>query len=86
MTQNRPEPTPQDDEQTVVIVGPDGQPVARVPASAFAAMEAEAGGDDDGDREPHITELVEQPAKVMRIGSMIRQLIEEVKAAPLDEA
>jgi hypothetical protein len=33
-----------------------------------------------------LTELVEQPAKVMRIGSMIRQLLEEVKAAPLDEA
>ena len=31
-------------------------------------------------------ELVEQPAKVMRIGSMIRQLLEEVKSAPLDEA
>lgn len=31
-------------------------------------------------------DLVEQPAKVMRIGSMIRQLLDEVKAAPLDEA
>ena len=31
-------------------------------------------------------DLVEQPAKVMRIGAMIRQLLEEVKAAPLDEA
>jgi hypothetical protein len=41
---------------------------------------------DDGDGERHITDLVEQPAKVMRIGSMIRQLLEEVKAAPLDEA
>ena len=30
--------------------------------------------------------MVEQPAKVMRIGSMIRQLLEEVRAAPLDEA
>ena len=29
---------------------------------------------------------VEQPAKVMRIGSMIKQLLDEVKAAPLDEA
>jgi hypothetical protein len=29
--------------------------------------------------------MVEQPAKVMRIGSMIRQLLEEVKSAPLDE-
>ena len=28
---------------------------------------------------PSITELVEQPAKVMRIGSMIRQLLEEVQ-------
>ncbi|MFW6642163.1 bacterial proteasome activator family protein [Nocardiopsis algeriensis] len=33
-----------------------------------------------------LAEMVEQPAKVMRIGSMIRQLLEEVKAAPLDEA
>jgi hypothetical protein len=31
-------------------------------------------------------ELVAQPAKVMRIGTMIKQLLEEVKAAPLDEA
>ena len=30
-------------------------------------------------------ESVEQPAKVMRIGSMIRQLLEEVRQAPLDE-
>lgn len=33
-----------------------------------------------------LDDLVEQPAKVMRIGAMIRQLLEEVKAAPLDEA
>jgi hypothetical protein len=33
-----------------------------------------------------ITGMVEQPAKVMRIGSMIKQLLEEVRAAPLDEA
>lgn len=32
-----------------------------------------------------VTDLVEQPAKVMRIGGMIRQLLEEVKSAPLDE-
>ena len=31
-------------------------------------------------------ESVEQPAKVMRIGSMTRQLLEEVRQAPLDEA
>jgi hypothetical protein len=30
--------------------------------------------------------MVEQPAKVMRIGTMVKQLLEEVRAAPLDEA
>ncbi len=32
------------------------------------------------------SEAVSQPAKVMRIGAMIRQLLEEVRRAPLDEA
>jgi hypothetical protein len=30
--------------------------------------------------------LVEQPAKVMRIGTMIKQLLDEVRSAPLDDA
>ena len=77
-----------DDEQRVLVVGPDGQPVGTVPASALAAATGGAQGDDgdEGDGERMLTDLVEQPAKVMRIGSMIRQLLEEVKAAPLDEA
>jgi hypothetical protein len=41
--------------------------------------------EDDSD-ERSLTDLVEQPAKVMRIGTMIKQLLEEVRAAPLDEA
>jgi hypothetical protein len=36
--------------------------------------------------EDPIMAQVEQPAKVMRIGTMIKQLLEEVRAAPLDEA
>jgi hypothetical protein len=32
------------------------------------------------------TESVPSPAKVMRIGAMVRQLLEEVRHAPLDEA
>ena len=55
----------------VVVVGPDG-------------MAVEAGQEDNSGERP-VTEMVEQPAKVMRIGSMIRQLLEEVRAAPLDE-
>jgi len=72
-------------EDVVVVVGPDGQPIGTIPASALPEMTQESDGEGEGG-ERHITELVEQPAKVMRIGSMIRQLLEEVKAAPLDEA
>jgi hypothetical protein len=68
----------QTERQHVIVVGPDGQHIA-VPAPAQ--------GDGEGDGElQELTELVEQPAKVMRIGSMIRQLLEEVKSAPLDDA
>ena len=41
---------------------------------------------DDAADGKALTDLVEQPAKVMRIGTMIKQLLEEVRAAPLDEA
>src|SRR6185369_12657871 len=44
-------------------------------------MEADANADGKS-----LTDLVEQPAKVMRIGTMIKQLLEEVRAAPLDDA
>jgi len=40
----------------------------------------------DGDEQNSVTDLVQQPAKVMRIGTMIKQLLEEVRVAPLDEA
>ena len=41
-------------------------------------------GDRRGARSPR--ESVTEPAKVMRIGSMVKQLLDEVRAAPLDEA
>jgi hypothetical protein len=40
----------------------------------------------EDDEQQSLTDLVEQPAKVMRIGTMIKQLLEEVRAAPLDDA
>jgi hypothetical protein len=91
MTENAPQddrPDAPAEEQHVVVIGPDGQPVGTVPASVLAAATGGEGSDDDSDddSERAITDLVEQPAKVMRIGSMIRQLLDEVKAAPLDEA
>lgn len=60
-----------EDNPQIVVVGPNG-------------LGLESKGDEDDERP--ITEMVEQPAKVMRIGSMIRQLLDEVRAAPLDEA
>jgi hypothetical protein len=46
----------------------------------------DASGADDEANGKSLTDLVEQPAKVMRIGTMIKQLLEEVRAAPLDDA
>lgn len=60
----------------VLVMGSD--------AGASQSGSGEGGGEEAGQRP--LSEMVEQPAKVMRIGSMIRQLLEEVKAAPLDEA
>ncbi len=37
-------------------------------------------------QEQQAQESVSEPAKVMRIGAMVRQLLEEVRQAPLDEA
>jgi hypothetical protein len=61
----------------VVVVGPDGLAIG--PSQESESDEVVEGG------ERPLTDMVEQPAKVMRIGSMIRQLLEEVRAAPLDE-
>ena len=44
------------------------------------------GAGPDGEVETASQESVEQPAKVMRIGSMIKQLLEEVRGSNLDEA
>ena len=42
--------------------------------------------DPDGRRDEDLAGMVEQPAKVMRIGTMIKQLHDEVRSAPLDDA
>ena len=67
-------PQEQGKQPQVVVVGPDGM--------AMGSSQDELG---ESPSERPVTEMVEQPAKVMRIGSMIRQLLEEVKSAPLDE-
>src|SRR4051812_947908 len=76
MTTQQPDDTP--DEPHVVVIGPGGMASVNEPS--------EGGESDDAEGARNITDLVEQPAKVMRIGGMIRQLLEEGKSAPLDEA
>jgi hypothetical protein len=70
--QQQTDPASNGDQQRVVVVTQDGMGVA-------PHREGEDGPTNPAD-------LVEQPAKVMRIGSMIKQLLEEVRNAPLDEA
>ena len=57
-----------------VVVGPDEVSVTDQP-------EPGVGAPDEDPRE-----LLDAPAKVMRIGTMIKQLLDEVRSAPLDEA
>jgi hypothetical protein len=78
--------TGEDTGQMQGVAGATGD--GRVYVVTPQAMAVEGPPSDTGEEaEPKsVTDLVEQPAKVMRIGNMIRQLLEEVKSAPLDEA
>jgi hypothetical protein len=54
------------------------------PSSLEPGVAGPAGPKGEGDRKDG--ESIEQPAKLLRIGSMVKQLLEEVRQAPLDEA
>jgi hypothetical protein len=61
----------------------DGERQVQQHADAVAVEHGELvepAGDGQGEGE-----AVTQPAKVMRIGSMVKQLLDEVRAAPLDD-
>jgi hypothetical protein len=66
-------------DQRIVVIGPDG-------AAVNAPLVDNDENGDGSDGRPGIAGMVSQPDKVMRIGTMIKQLLEEVKAAPLDDA
>ena len=63
-----------DETKDNVTVGPDE---VLAPGQEGAATDAEG---DEG------TDFISQPAKVMRIGSMVKVLLDEARSAPLDEA
>lgn len=53
---------------------------------ASGSTAPEAPGPVPAEEDEDVAGLVGQPAKVMRIGTMIKQLLDEVRSAPLDDA
>ncbi len=75
-------------EPRLVVVTQDGMGVSSPSGSSGSSGSGSSGGSRsrEGQEQTNPADLVEQPAKVMRIGSMIKNLLEEVRNAPLDEA
>ncbi len=67
----------------------DDLTASEAPAEATPGIvspdEVLAGGNRDETEEERQTESVNEPAKVLRIGSMVKTLLDEVRSAPLDE-
>ena len=66
------------DEVTAGVVAGDGP-------GAISPDEVLPGGSRDESGEERKTESVNEPARVLRIGSMVKTLLDEVRSAPLDE-
>ena len=73
----------QPDSSPAGSLEPAGSPAVAHPDISSGSTNGGVARTEEGD---DIAGMVEQPAKVMRIGTMIKQLLEEVRAAPLDEA
>ncbi|MHA7210684.1 bacterial proteasome activator family protein [Arthrobacter sp. MDT1-65] len=66
------------------------QPAGPVVPAPAVPDTTQAGGTDvpaaQAGSPATLADLVDEPAKVMRIGTMLKQLLEEVRSAPLDDA
>ncbi|MBG6226293.1 hypothetical protein IWX63_002883 [Arthrobacter sp. CAN_A2] len=87
MTEQQPA-GPSDPVPAIAAGTPDQPPIpAGVPAPGSAAPTGDEGAPSQADGRPaSLADLVDEPAKVMRIGTMLKQLLEEVRSAPLDDA
>ena len=56
------------------------------PAETVEVVHEGPNPDGDAAQLPSAGEAIEQPAKVMRVGTMMKQLLEEVRQASLDES
>jgi hypothetical protein len=70
------------------VAGDHPPVVVLAPGEGPHADEQDGGSPtlDGQEADTEVTESIEHPAKVMRIGSMVKQLLDEVRQAPLDEA
>lgn len=80
-----------DDEQRttgprVVIVPRSDERAGGTPAREGARDEQGDDAAQDELLDENLPGMVAQPAKVMRIGTMVKQLLDEVRSAPLDDA
>ncbi|MCY4192703.1 MAG: DUF2587 domain-containing protein [bacterium] len=57
-----------------------------VPAAPAEVVREGQQGEGDAVDLPSAREAIEQPAKVMRVGTMMKQLLDEVRQATLDES
>jgi hypothetical protein len=81
-----------DEAEPIIDIAGSNQTVDPAVEPPLHLIVVDAAGQAGGNEEPaHVGErspgeLVEQPTKVMRIGSMVKQLLEEVRGGTLDEA
>ncbi|MFW6599106.1 bacterial proteasome activator family protein [Propionibacteriaceae bacterium Y2011] len=81
--QGAPAVTARTEDGRVILVTPSGMAVEGPPETQEQDAATPEGGSDD-DRAA-LADMVSQPDKVMRIGTMTRTLLAELKEAPLDE-
>jgi hypothetical protein len=82
MATETPEPADDVPLQPEIVDGDDIGGAAADGPTADGSLTKASGEEPDEES----SESIQQPAKLLRIGSMVKQLLEEVRQAPLDEA
>ncbi len=76
----------QDETMTDEQIPQADDPVLEGAVASGETDAVRAPAKENGKKGTSLHDLVDEPAKVMRIGTMVRQLLEEVRSAPLDDA
>lgn len=71
-------------QPTTTASQPNAEPVAQDRPEVLAPGSTTDAADGNGEQSDD--ETIDSPAKIIRVGSMVKQLLEEVRNTPLDEA